>query len=268
MTPLVTERIAAGIERVAVPSPTLPPATTTNAWVLGQDRVTVVDPGGHLPDGQHALRAHLADRAIERILLTHHHTDHVSGVLDLAAHTGARIAAHPDTAPLVPFKLDELVCDGDALDIDGVAWTAVHTPGHAHGHICLTRADGYCIAGDLVAGEGTILIAPPEGHLATYLHSLSRVAGLPVHTLLPAHGPAVDAQDTLQHYQKHRLQRLDQLRAHLTQAANTPLALARKVYADHPAAVHAVAAIQIVSQLTYLVERGEAVRSEDGWSRP
>jgi hypothetical protein len=38
-----------GVARVAVRTPTLPPATHTNTWVLGEGDLTVVDP---LPPGK------------------------------------------------------------------------------------------------------------------------------------------------------------------------------------------------------------------------
>ena len=61
------------------------------------------------------------------------------------------------------------------------------------------------VAGDMVAGVGTILLDPPEGNLHDYLESLSRLAALNPSRLLPAHGPCIEnGTDVLRHYIDHR----------------------------------------------------------------
>ena len=57
--------------------------------------------------------------------------------------------------------------------------TVVHTPGHARGHLCfLEEAGRSVVAGDLIAGLGTIVIDPPEGDMDDYLGSLAKLAAL------------------------------------------------------------------------------------------
>ena len=254
-TGLHREQVAPGIARLIVPTDTLPPATATNAWLLGEDTLTVVDPGASDPTVQAAVVEALANEVVERIVLTHHHPDHTSGARHLSNATGAPIVAHPDTAPFFG-PLDHTVRDADTLATGPWSWTVLHTPGHAHGHICLLRpSDGHVVIGDLLAGEGTILIAPPEGHLATYLHSLRRVRALGAQVALPAHGPALHAPALLDHYLHHRHNRTLQVRSRLTKHAHTPLELASHIYADIPAAFHGIAAHQLQAHLTWLIER-------------
>ena len=63
--------------------------------------------------------------------------------------------------------------EGDQFNTGEDVWTAFHTPGHAPGHLCLlAESDRSVIAGDMVAGEGTILINPSEGSIREYIHSL------------------------------------------------------------------------------------------------
>jgi glyoxylase-like metal-dependent hydrolase (beta-lactamase superfamily II) len=66
----------------------------------------------------------------------------------------------------------------------------LHTPGHARGHLTFVESRyRAALVGDLMSGVSTILIDPPEGHLATYLRSLERLLAEPILTVYPAHGP-------------------------------------------------------------------------------
>ena len=146
---LVTE----GVRVIPVRTPTLPPATHTNVWVLGEHHVTVVDPASPYPDEQARLDAILEEVLVERIILTHHHADHVGGALALKATTGARISAHPLTQQRLDFDVDDLLHGGEIVSTDGGFWRVVHTPGHASGHLCLHNpGNGTVVMGDMVAG--------------------------------------------------------------------------------------------------------------------
>ncbi|MCX6463662.1 MAG: rhodanese-like domain-containing protein [Pseudonocardiales bacterium] len=95
-------------------------------------RAVVVDPrrdvGGYLADARaHGLR-------IERVLETHVHADFLSGHLELAAATGARIAY--GSAARVEFDIDRLA-DGQRLSLGEVELEIRHTPGHTPESICV-----------------------------------------------------------------------------------------------------------------------------------
>lgn len=243
---------------VAVPSDTLPPATATNAWVLGDERVTVIDPGGRDDAARAALWDALRGRTVERVLLTHHHADHTAGVDALLQQSGARLAAHPVTGELLQRTIDEPLEDGDVLHIGKNQWRVLFTPGHAAGHIALVD-DHHKIAvvGDLLAGTGTILISPPDGHLATYLESLERIRESGATTALPAHGPPLDLLALTTQYIQHRHQRTDQVREGLRRGPATAFTLAGHIYPDLPSSFLPIAAMQVRAHLTYLAERGE-----------
>jgi len=257
---------APGIARVAVPSPTLPPATTTNCWLLGQSAVVAVDPAGVRPEARSGLAEALWPRRVHAIFLTHHHPDHVGGVEDLRARTGAAVWAHAHTAAHVTFPVDRLLDDGDEVATDVGVWTALHTPGHARGHLCLRSPDGQSIvAGDMVAGEGTIVLDPPEGELDLYLHSLARLEALAPARLLPAHGDVIEpAVPLLRHYIKHRNARTAQvLRALQAAGRSTPIRLVPTVYPDLPLPFHPVAARQVLCHLHWLARRGDILVDGD-----
>lgn len=256
--------VAPGVRGFAVRSPTLPPATHTNVWILGHDRLTVIDPASPWASEQQALWEALEqlDRPIERILLTHHHHDHVSGAVDLQQRCGAPIVAHPATQERVRFAT-EPAQPGPLEDLQ-----LIHTPGHAPGHLVVLHPSGACVAGDMVAGVGTIAIDPDDaGHLGTYLASLALLRELGARWLLPAHGPVLDDPIAiLDHYIAHRHARTDQIRAALAHA-DTPLGLAAHVYAELDPRFHPLAAVQIRAHLTWLEEQGEVSRSGERWLR-
>jgi glyoxylase-like metal-dependent hydrolase (beta-lactamase superfamily II) len=257
---------APGVARVPVPSPTLPPASTTNCWLLGDARVIAVDPAGVTDADRMALWEAIGDREVAAILLTHHHGDHVGGAVDLQARSGAPILAHAHTAAKVPFPVDRLLVEGEPLATDAGSWRVLHTPGHARGHLCLVSDDGQTVlAGDMVAGEGTIVLDPPEGELGEYLASLARLQALAPARLLPAHGDAISpALPLIAHYIRHRHARTVQVQATLASAGpSAPLDLVPAIYPDLPAAFHIVAARQVLCHLLWLAGQGAVERHGD-----
>jgi len=252
--------IVDGVGVFPVRTPTLPPATHTNVWVLGDHHVIVVDPASPYPEEQVRLDEAMEWFMVEKIFLTHHHLDHVGGAEDLKARTGAPIAAHALTAERVGFEVDEIIEDGDILATDAGFWKAVHTPGHASGHLCLHNPGlGFLVAGDMVAGVGTILLDPPEGNLGLYLDSLALLKSLQPRTLLPAHGPPIeDGERCLQQYIDHRNMRTDQIRDTLRkQPAAKPSDLVPVIYADVPSSFYGIAARQVLCHLQWLQAQGE-----------
>jgi glyoxylase-like metal-dependent hydrolase (beta-lactamase superfamily II) len=250
------------IRVLAVRTPTIPPATHTNCYRVGD---TVIDPASPYDDEQERLHAWLGP-GVTRILLTHHHHDHVGGVEDLRARTGARVVAHVDAR--LPFPVDERISDGWDADTGDGRLRAHHTPGHADGHLVFQVDDGGdVICGDLVAGEGTIVLVPPEGDLQVYLDSLARVRPFAA-TLHPAHGPAQPAY-LLDAYTRHRQLRTAQFEAVLAQREDaSPREIAAEVYAGLPGVDLHLAALQVRTHLEWLARAGRAhARPGDRWAR-
>lgn len=263
------QEVCPGVRCVQVRSPTLPPATHTNVWILGEHHVTVVDPASPYEDEQARLDEILEMLMVERILLTHHHNDHIGGALALKKTTGARIAAHPLTRDRVSIPIDELLDENDVVGTDAGFWRVLHTPGHATGHLCLFNGGlSTVVAGDMVAGVGTILLDPPEGNLHHYLESLARLAALNPSRLLPAHGPCIEeGTKTLEHYIAHRHMRTNQIQEVL--AANPGQrveTITENIYRDLvPRPFLAVAARQVLCHLNWLEAENKVVCSEDSY---
>jgi len=247
----------------------LPPASHTNAWILGEDNVVVVDPASPWPDEQDALISALDGLNVSAIFLTHHHHDHIAGASQLRREKNAPILAHPHTCEHVPFAVDTKVDEGFTIDTESESWRAIHTPGHARGHLCLISDSHDVIAGDMIAGVGTIVLDPPEGNLGDYLCSLQRLIDLDPRTLFPAHGPDLtDPQTTLTHYIKHRRMRTDQILEALKQRKqpSQPHDLVYSVYGTSISnAIMPVAARQVLCHLHWLVEHGQVKHHINGF---
>jgi ribonuclease/clavin/mitogillin len=261
--PSTEVEIRPGVFLIPVLTPTLPPATHTNCYVIGGDEVIVVDPASPYEAEQSLLDRALSGQKVREIWLTHLHRDHVGGANHLREKSGAKIAAHPITArDLEGFvHVDRTFEENERLELAGSpGWSleVFHTPGHARGHVCIfERRTGSLITGDLMAGVGTIVIDPPEGHMATYLESLRRMQALPVTALLPAHGPVMaNAKARIQQYLDHRLERERSILQAWNAGSREPADIVKTVYTDVPEAMHALAARSVIAHLEKLSEDG------------
>lgn len=271
--------VVAGVTLLDPKTPTLWPATTTNCVVLGCGDVLLVDPAA-VWDAERAafddaLDVILEGRAVRGIFLTHHHHDHVGDAARLKARFGCPVYAHRLTASqLDDVVVDVVIDDGFVFDLPGGGhgpdrrFVAVHTPGHARGHLCLWEpALRLLVAGDMVAAVGSILIDPPEGHMATYLASLQRLIALSPRSLVPAHGPLlVDAVARLELQVQHRLARGRKVHDAVVQGAHDVEAIVAAAYGpDTPPQMFPFAARSVLAIMEQLVEEGRAVVDGTGW---
>jgi hydroxyacylglutathione hydrolase len=157
----------------------LPAFTDNYIWLL-QDlerrRCAVVDPGDAAPV-QAWLAAH-ADWQLSDILVTHHHHDHIGGVEQLKAATGARVLG--PAKEHIPAR-DLALGEGDRVEVLGHAFRVIEVPGHTLGHIAYYQAEQHWLfCGDTLfaAGCGRLF----EGTAEQMHDSLSRLAALPGQT--------------------------------------------------------------------------------------
>ncbi len=260
-----------GVVLVPLRTPTLLPATHTNCLLLGDDRLWVVDPGSPYPEEQEVLRRTLAALSAEGrkavgIVLTHHHIDHIGGAQLLSSELELPIAATAETAALLPgLRVDKILRDGDRLEVGPRGWRCLHLPGHTRGHLCLIEdGSSAVVAGDLVAGTGTVIIDPPEGDMTDYLASLDRLLNEKPGTLYPAHGPVVPGGVArLRGYVKHRLEREERVvQALAAQGKATPAQLVPNAYPDIKPELYPFAERSLLAHLIKLVRDGRAVEHD------
>jgi glyoxylase-like metal-dependent hydrolase (beta-lactamase superfamily II) len=251
---------AAAVARcVLAPNPGPMTLEGTNTWVLGAPDATgvlVVDPG---PDDAGHLRRVLAavrDRGarVALVLLTHGHADHSAG-----ARTFAELAGAPVRALDPAHRLgSEGLADGDAVEAGALRLDVVGTPGHSADSLCFVLPDqGALLTGDTLLGRGTTVVAHPDGRLADYLASLQRLHRLSeqlgLTSVLPGHGPPLaDPLRVVEAYQRHREERLDQVRAAVAAGARTAPEVVAAVYADVDRVLWPAAELSVRAQLDYL----------------
>ena len=256
------------ITMVPLKTETLPPATHTNAVVVGDGDVVIVDPGSAEPDELEAL-----DRVVEEaegsrgrvvaILLTHRHRDHLAGVEIMRARYAAPVWAHAETADRVP--IDRVLGEGDRIELTGRHPRRLRvfaTPGHARSHLSFfEETSRTLIAGDVVSGLGTVVIAPPDGNMRAYVHTLERLRKVGITVLVPGHGaPQRGVARLLDALIEHRRMRESRILRALEAGPMAEDALRQRVYEDTPAADPALALKTLLAHVEKLEEEGKVAR--------
>lgn len=213
----------------------------------------------------HMLSAHgLEPSGVRLVVLTHLHRDHLGLAPLIRQRTGATVAllrqeqaaidrlssrsdlgltlsvwgvpvAHRDalarnagsSGGVPAFTADRLLDNGDDLGIVGYSITAVSTPGHTPGHLCLVdRERRVLISGDLVLPDVYPGLGLAGGEaawvVADYLASLDAMAEFDGYLVAPGHGPVFSGLAT----------RVEQTRAHQLRRADA----VAKALAAHPTA--------------------------------
>jgi glyoxylase-like metal-dependent hydrolase (beta-lactamase superfamily II)/8-oxo-dGTP pyrophosphatase MutT (NUDIX family) len=250
-----------GLYLVPQRTPTLPPATHTNCYLVEiEGGLAIVDPGSGDDSELAWLDRVLADigRPPKEIWLTHHHADHQGGVAALASR-GLTVRAHPLTATRLAEGVRAEPIEDGALLPGG--WRVLHTPGHAKGHLCFHHEkSGALLCGDMVSTLSTIVIDPPEGDMAEYLRQLERLRALGPRTLYPAHGaPAPNARGKLDEYLAHRKEREAKVLL-AAKAGGTLDEITTRAYDDTPPFIHPVAARSCLASLEKLEREGKVSR--------
>ena len=193
-----------------------------NAYLLVDDDLTLVDTGfiGRAePILGKITKLGYSPGDVARIIITHHHADHVGSLAVLREITQAKVVAHPADAPYIdgrlpqpgpvrpqwlskalsplhrlwaatPAAVDILVNDGYELPMLG-GIKVLHTPGHTPGSICLyLQNKGLLIVGDVIAHRFGLRL-PSRGFtvdMAQEILSVKRIAGLDVDIICFGHG--------------------------------------------------------------------------------
>jgi glyoxylase-like metal-dependent hydrolase (beta-lactamase superfamily II) len=256
------------IATVRAPNPSAMTLTGTNSYVVdaGGGEAIVIDPGP--PIGRHVDA--VIDNARERnlrvtaIAITHGHPDHAPAAGPLARATGARIYAHPQSQ--VPHDAD-LPLEGD-LRVGNLALHVVDAPGHTFEHVVFYEPEERALfTGDVILGEGTVVIAPPGGAMRPYQRTLARLRDeFPdAATIFGGHGPRVDDPAAkIEEYIEHRQMREAELRRQLAGGPKTIPELVLAIYGNGRPILHPAMARQILAYLIALVQEDAATATPSG----
>ena len=262
---------APGVECVPLPTTTLPPSTHTNCYVLGISggpRI-LVDPAAKSSESLKILEKkvseiHDSGSEIIATVFTHKHPDHIGDISAISQFYQAPIWASQETLDFIPnCDSDKVLEEGGTINLDGIIWNVIETPGHCPGHICLV-GDAGIISGDNAVMFGTILVPSSDGDMNEYLTGLERIRRLSPPLLFPAHGPLVaNPEKLLTRYIKHRTARHSRVLDAVKGGFNDVNSIAKEAYEDTPDAHPALALDQTISHLTALEKSGN-ISSDNG----
>lgn len=247
--------VAPGIELVLAPNPSVMTGRGTNTYVFGDESVAVLDPGPNMPEHLASILDRVGSRRVSAIIVTHGHSDHLPAAYPLARETGAPIYGHA-RLPGVTAALR----NGEVLEVAQRGLRTLDTPGHTRDSLSfLVEDEGLLFAGDVVAGEGTVVVGRERGDLGLYLSSLQRLLAESFTSILPGHGPAVaEGRALLQSYLEHRLAREQQVLDGLAEDARTIDELLDVVYPDLDVRLRSAAAGNLQAHLWKLEDDGHA----------
>jgi glyoxylase-like metal-dependent hydrolase (beta-lactamase superfamily II) len=239
----------------------------TNQYVVGKESVLVIDvalSADSNMDGIIEQAEAMGAKKIEKILLTHIHSDHCGGALALRKRTGAKLGIHRSRAGYLggeDFQYD----DNDRIAFGGGELHVLHTPGHESGHCCFYESgDKVLFSGDNILGYGTAVIRPPDGNMIHYLHSLERLLEFNISLILPGHGPLVGKPEAkIKEYIEHRIMREKQVIAALRQGRETIGDITEMIYVDVSPSLLRVAEFSVQAHLEKLMKEGR-VKNEAG----
>lgn len=135
-----------------------------NSYLVRADatatRAVIIDPGEE-PDRLLEAAADLGVQ-IEAILVTHCHFDHIGAVAPVARATNAEVYCPvierpvladvmswvpPGFGPFESYEAEHTVAGGERLNLAGIDFDVIFTPGHSPGHVT------YAVPGALLSGD-------------------------------------------------------------------------------------------------------------------
>jgi glyoxylase-like metal-dependent hydrolase (beta-lactamase superfamily II) len=159
----------------------------------GGERAVIVDPGDEAPRLLRAIEE--AGVTLDAILLTHTHFDHVGAVAPVARATGAPVycprlevpvlqdvmafVPWPGFGPFESWDPEETVEGGETLELAGMTFDVLFTPGHSPGHVTYAvRGEPALFSGDVLFEGSVGRIDFPGGDGPTLMRSIAMLLDL------------------------------------------------------------------------------------------
>lgn len=285
----VAETVGADIARVMCNNPSPFTFKGTGTFIVhggpGSRDSAVIDPGPQDEAHLAALLGALDGRNVTHVLVTHTHRDHSPLAEALKAATGAKIVGCAawmprasaggkverslDASSDTDYAPDEVMRDGDAVTVGRHTLTAIETPGHTANHLCFAMDGDILFSGDHVMGWSTTVIAPPDGHMRSYMTSLDKLGTRDEGLYLPAHGgPIGHPHRFVRGLITHRRQRETQILKRLEAGDRRIAEMVARLYPELDERLHFAAALSVRAHIDDLIERGIVAHhgDEDAYS--
>lgn len=251
----------------------------TNTYLLGEDRLAIIDPGPEDKTHYEALMHAIGGRSVSHIIVTHSHMDHSPLARALAEQTKAPVYAEGPHRPARPLNLGELnpldassdnqfrpdhaLQHGDAIMGDGWSLTCLFTPGHTANHMAFGWNDtDYLFSGDHVMAWATSIVAPPDGAMTDYMSSLDLLLGESQQTYFPGHGGRLENSHAfVRALRSHRKMRERAILDQVAQGNARISDIVAVIYRSTDKGLHRAAGLSVMAHLEDLVARGKVVTS-------
>ena len=180
-----------------------------NTYVIGGAPTVLIDPGHSKfiePLFSQMEEDGLSPDAIDLIVSTHSHPDHLEGLatfLDKPTKTAmskeeerylfetGRLLFEMMGQPLPRFRIDFYLKEGK-LHLGNEAFEIIHTPGHSPGSLSIYWPERKALfTGDVVFCGGIGRTDFPEGNSKELMASIERLSQLETNILLPGHGEII-----------------------------------------------------------------------------
>ena len=282
-------RLSPLVRRVLARNPSPFTFHGTGTYIIGRDRLAVIDPGPEDEAHLNAIMAAVGNAAVTHILITHTHSDHSPLARQLKGRTGAKTYGfgphgarrHADGVQMeeasdIGFKPDVTVRDGDIIAGEGWTFECVFTPGHTSNHMCFALKDEKAFfPGDHVMGWSTTVVGPPDGDMRAYMRSLEKLTKRDDAVYYPTHGAPVggphdrlarNPQDYVRILAEHRRDREAQILDAIGRGLHEIPAMVAHMYSDVDKRLHPAAAMSVFAHLVAMTEDRRVVT--DGAPRP
>jgi len=248
----------------------------TGTYIIGSGKVAVIDPGPKQQDHIDALLKALDGETVTHILITHTHNDHSPAAAAIKAATGAktygfgphgsgrpeeRVGGQTEEGGDRDFVPDVRLRDGNTIEGDGWRISAVETPGHTSNHLCFAlHEESTLFTGDHVMGWSTSVISPPDGDMAAYMRSLSKLLFRDDAVYWPTHGPSItEPKPFVKAFIAHREDRSRAIMTALAKGDETIPQIVARVYVGLDPKLIAAAGRSVYAHLVELVEQTRVI---------